>query len=56
MSERQVRASGVDSQLYAEFPDAEIIAESRQESWDGGTLTYTMTVDFKADIAREKGG
>lgn len=44
------------AQLYAEFPDAEIIAESRQESWDGGTLTYTMTVDFKADIAREKGG
>ena len=44
------------AQLYAEFPDAEIIAESRQESWDGGTLTYIMTVDFKADIAREKGG
>lgn len=44
------------AQLYAEFPDAEIIAESRQESWDGGTLTYTMTVDFKANIAREKGG
>ena len=44
------------AQLYAEFPDAEIIAESRQESWDGGTLTYTRTVDFKADIAREKGG
>ena len=44
------------AQLYAEFPDAEIIAESRQESWEGGTLTYTMTVDFKADIAREKGG
>lgn len=43
-------------QLYAEFPDAEIIAESRQESWDGGTLTYTMTVDFKADIARGKDG
>ena len=43
------------AQLYADFPDAEIIAESRQESWDGGTLTYTMTVDFKADIAREKG-
>ena len=43
------------AQLYEEFPDAEIIAESRQESWDGGTLTYTMTVDFKADIAREKG-
>lgn len=44
------------AQLYEEFPDAQIIAESRQESWDGGTLTYTMTVDFKADIAREKGG
>ena len=44
------------AQLYAEFPDAEIIAESRREDWDGGTLTYTMTVDFKADIAREKGG
>ena len=43
------------AQLYAEFPDAEIIAESRREDWDGGTLTYTMTVDFKADIAREKG-
>ena len=44
------------AQLYAEFPDAVIIAESRQESWDGGVLTYTMTVDFKADIAREKHG
>lgn len=44
------------ARLYGEFPDAEIIAESRQESWDGGTLTYTMTVDFKADIARKKAG
>lgn len=41
-------------QLYDDFPDAQIIAESRRESWDGSTLTYTMTVDFKADIAREK--
>ena len=43
-------------QLYEEFPGAELVAESRQESWEGGTLTYTMTVDLKADIARVRSG
>lgn len=43
-------------QLYEEFPGAVLVAESRQESWEGGTLTYTMTVDLKADIARVRGG
>lgn len=43
-------------QLYAEFPAAELVTESVQEDWQDGVLVYTLTVDFKADIARPRSG
>lgn len=39
------------SQLYREFPDAEILAQSAQESCTETALTYTMRVIVKANIA-----
>lgn len=39
------------SQLYRDFPDAEIMAQSAQESRTETTLTYIMRVIVKANIA-----
>ncbi len=41
------------AQLYAEFPDAEILSQSVQESWQNGTLCYKMHLVFRANIAHK---
>lgn len=41
------------AQLYKEFPDAKILAQSVQEHWQEDTLCYTMRVIFCANIAHK---
>lgn len=43
-------------QLYAEFPGAEVVAQAQTQDWQADALVYTITLDFKADIARERDG
>ena len=38
--------------LYADFPDAEILAQSSTGSWQGQEFTLYWKVQFRADIAR----
>ncbi len=42
-------------QLYAEFPDAELLAWQEQEAQENGVLTLTVTAVIRADIAARPG-
>lgn len=51
---REFARYACQSELYAEFPDAELLTVSEQERWENGCLVLRQTVLFEADIARRR--
>lgn len=53
---REFARYACQSELYAEFPDAELLTVSEQEHWENGCLVLRQTILFEADIARRRDG